>query len=365
MRNRPVDERGVDEYARALDESKPPTEHSVTLKLLSLVRPLELAALCRCLSMDLDAYGSRGALLLAVLEQLCLGGSPLFHLRVVMPAWTKAAQSLKWGGKPVPEHIFFVEEPQPVLAIARRSATAAAMTLSWSCGEQLSMPRAPVVAVAKPVAPTVVVAPVVAAAALARPIANPQARTPASNVDEIKALLDVFPQHSEAFVKEVYLKCGKNSALACDVLSLSNDGARRIMVQICANCASINDHDTRHCQKNGRVMGAGEEAEHELAAEAQAGAHKRGRPSWSQKRVRVKKERVLEREDDEDEDDMEELEDMMKQGEEEEDEGDDMEDDYGKIDSGEPDSDDGGEAAQSEERDKGDRLELLPFNPGE
>jgi hypothetical protein len=216
--------------------------------------------------------------------------------------------------------------------------------------------------VAKPV---VLPAPVVAAAGHARPIANPQARTPVSNVEEINALLDVFPQHSEAFVKEVYLKCGKNSALACDVLSLSNDGARRIMVQICANCASINDHDTRHCQKNGRVMGAGEEAEHELAAEAQAVSHKRGRTSWSQKRVRVKKERVFGREDEEDENEMEELEEMMGQEEEDDDDELQQEDDDDEKDSGKPDSDDGGEAAQSEERDNGDRLELLPFNPGE
>ncbi len=248
-----MDKTDADRYYELMDESKPATESSLVLKLLSMVRPLELAALCRCLASDLDKYGSRNQLLMSLLDQLQLSGSPLFNVWLVMPAWVKASRSITWGGKAVPESIYFVSEPHPVLSITRRLTGLDAITKSWNAGlaeKQCSFAGDDAFVAPGPVGDGFAAS----SPRSGRPVANPRPRDGGNVRKEVDALLESFPQHSLMFVHEVFLACGRNSNLACDVLSLSNDGARKLVIPVCTNCQSINDHDTRNCKSKSRKV---------------------------------------------------------------------------------------------------------------
>lgn len=94
-----------------------PTEEDLVWALLEAMRPVDLASLCRALAIRLSSCGNREGLLEAVLEELKTGGSPLFHLSVLLPSWRMLASQVRWQGvHPFPPVLWtFLDRPHPVI----------------------------------------------------------------------------------------------------------------------------------------------------------------------------------------------------------------------------------------------------------
>jgi hypothetical protein len=218
-------------------------------------------SLARCLAIKVTAVGSRAALLETVLGQLRMCGSPLAALRLLMPEWTKAMQGLKWGGKPVSESLFFVQDPAPVLMLSRRSLS----TVSF-----LSLNYAPEVEVRRPVAQPVPRIPIgvsdrdvkkareVPSSPPRQPVRRPRARRSeeVSFLDDtgtraalealseeginrnisrnvvsgssVEVLARKYPVHLPQFIEYVLQESNGNVALAGKILSVAKPGAAKV-----------------------------------------------------------------------------------------------------------------------------------------
>jgi hypothetical protein len=218
--------------------------------------------------------------------QLKTGGSALYHLNILKPLWMNMIEDLRFNGEPIPEEALLCPE-QPHVLFERRSNLLFKPNYLWrdkkpkrsvqplqppslkvklereaDKQEESKLNRKRYAPVVKP-KPKKKIS--VAAPPAFAPVSAPQFRevpkvkeAPASFGESmgpadrkaLKALQEMFPQHTEELIGRVLEVCDFAVPFCCEVLAQCRPGSLSITVKVCASCRTVGLHTTDNCRGN-------------------------------------------------------------------------------------------------------------------